>query len=79
MIIILYLFISFIILFVMYKKHHEELEDHLSSYDLYLEKWLFWKYYVFVPLCWIIIIPLYFIWQLFEIIYKKLNKENEEN
>lgn len=77
---ILYLFIVFIVFFFMFKKHYQNLTDRLDSYDdvwlKYKEGWMI----TFVPIFWILSIPLIILWNILEIIYEKLtNNNNNDN
>jgi hypothetical protein len=71
--IILYILSGFINFFIFYKKHNQQLQDRIKSYELIIECKEFWIIYI-APWFWFITLPGYILWQIMEKVYKLINK-----
>lgn len=70
---ILYLVVAFIILFFNHKKYNEARIKELENIDF--PTVLIFRY-ILIPSGWIIAVPLLIFWNILELIYNKLTKNN---
>lgn len=72
---IIYMFIAWIVLFFSWKRYEKAI-DELRERDHYQEPYIFWLTISF-SLFWIVAVPMWGIWNILEIIYKKVNKNEK--
>jgi len=73
MAITLYIFISFIVCFISWKKYSKQLyDDTKGPYDNWIESKYFW-YILVITLFWYVVIPGIILWKVLDYIYNRLN------